>query len=268
MKKYLLAIAVIIVFAIGFAASGDSSSSSSTEQIKSETEELSSVSPDMVRIDDGTEVPKWIIGTWECPVEGTGTTMHCQFNAHGVVAHDNLIPGGSAIIRTYTYDGEMLNSEYLHLKVNHARKRLESQYGDVWTKIRDEYPSEEKKYESDNMPIANEESTYETNGTNNTEATYGGPIYYYGDIGQYSVEFIYENKSDFRYRYTSVNTNNGSYISLKYAGEKNGYAIWKEYIQGKNTGTFYIIRTDNDITGTFVNYKDQTFNVSAQMIGD
>jgi hypothetical protein len=128
-------------------------------------------------------------------------------------------------------------------------------------------PSEEK-YESDDMPIANEESTYETNGTNNTEATYGGPIYYYGDIGQYSVEFIYENKSDFRYRYTSVNTNNGAYISLKYAGEKNGYAIWKEYIQGKNTGTFYIIRTNTDITGTFVNYKDQTFNVSAQMIGD
>ncbi len=129
-------------------------------------------------------------------------------------------------------------------------------------------PSEEK-YESDDMPIANEESTYETNGTNNTETTYGSPIIYVGNIGQYSVVFKYENnhtssgESYFCYRYTSVNTNNGSYISLKYAGEKDGYAIWKEYIQGENTGTFYINRTNTDITGTFVNSNGQTFNVRA-----
>ena len=58
----------------------------------------------------------------------------------------------------------------------------------------------------------------------------------------------------------------GKSIDLKYSGEKNGYAIWKEYIKGKNTGTFYIQRTTNSITGTFVNSKGQKFNVNAKKV--
>ena len=104
------------------------------------------------------------------------------------------------------------------------------------------------------------------------EAVNGGTLVYTGTIGQYGVEFTYTNlhmspdEPFFSYRYTTVNTNNGKSIDLKYSGEKNGYAIWKEYIKGKNTGTFYIQRTTNSITGTFVNSKGQKFNVNAKKV--
>ena len=110
-----------------------------------------------------------------------------------------------------------------------------------------------------------------SNDTEKVEATNGGSITYVGYLGQYKVEFSYTNlhmspdEPFFSYRYLTTKTNNGRSIDLKYSGERDGFAIWKEYIRGKNTGTFYIKRTNTKITGTFVNSKGQKFNVSASM---
>lgn len=98
----------------------------------------------------------------------------------------------------------------------------------------------------------------------------GGTITYVGTIGKYKVEFIYSNlhispdEPYFQYKYTSINVNRGKWIDLKYKGEKNGKEIWKEYIGGKNTGTFTITLTPKRISGTFVNSKGERFNVYAK----
>ena len=121
------------------------------------------------------------------------------------------------------------------------------------------------------MAFSNANAANGNNGTEKVEATNGGAITYVGYIGQYKVEFNYTNlhispdEPFFSYRYLSVNTNNGKDIDLKYSGERDGFSIWKEYIKGKNTGTFYIKRTNTKITGTFVNSNGQRFNVSASM---
>lgn len=121
------------------------------------------------------------------------------------------------------------------------------------------------------MTFSSADAANVNNGTEKVEATNSGSITYVGNIGQYKVEFSYTNlhmspdEPFFSYRYLSVNTNNGRSIDLKYSGEKDGFAIWKEYIKGKNTGTFYIKRTNTKITGTFVNSNGQRFNVSASM---
>lgn len=121
------------------------------------------------------------------------------------------------------------------------------------------------------MTCSSVHAANENNGAEKMEATNGGSITYTGYIGQYKVEFSYTNlhmspdEPFFSYRYLTVNTNNGKSIDLKYSGEKDGYAVWKEYIKGKNTGTFYIKRTNTSIEGTFVNSKGKKFNVKATM---
>lgn len=101
----------------------------------------------------------------------------------------------------------------------------------------------------------------------------GGTMDYVGNIGSYGVEFSYVNLhmgdgTHFLYRYTTVNVNNGEWIELKYVGKKNGYQVWKEYINGRNTGTFTIKRTNESIKGTFVNSKGKRYNVYAQRVED
>ena len=103
------------------------------------------------------------------------------------------------------------------------------------------------------LSSANAANTTET--APKVEAVNGGTLVYTGTIGQYGVEFTYTNlhmspdEPFFSYRYTTVNTNNGKSIDLKYSG-----------------GTFYIQRTTNSITGTFVNSKGQKFNVNAKKV--
>ena len=97
----------------------------------------------------------------------------------------------------------------------------------------------------------------------------GGVLSYIGSIGPYRVEFTYMNLhmgdgAHFSYRYTSIRVNGGKEIELRYAGNKGKYQIWKEYINGRNTGTFSIIWTSRSITGTFVNSKGQRYNVNAR----
>ena len=95
------------------------------------------------------------------------------------------------------------------------------------------------------LSSANAANTTET--APKVEAVNGGVIVYSGSIGQYGVEFTYTNlhvspdEPFFSYRYTTVNTNNGK-------------------------RTFYIQRTTNSITGTFVNSKGQKFNVNAKKV--
>ena len=74
------------------------------------------------------------------------------------------------------------------------------------------------------LSSANAANTTET--APKVEAVNGGVIVYSGSIGQYGVEFTYTNlhvspdEPFFSYRYTTVNTNNGKSIDLKYSGEK------------------------------------------------
>ncbi len=88
---------------------------------------------DMVTLDDGTEMPAWIVGVWETNVEGM--TMHCTLNAHGVVVADSPF-GGEPNMGVFTYDGNRLDCDnVMHLKVNHDQKRLESDNGNIWKKV-------------------------------------------------------------------------------------------------------------------------------------
>lgn len=91
---------------------------------------------------------------------------------------------------------------------------------------------------------------------------------YVGKIGPYAVEFTYMNLhmgdgAHFMYRYTTIKVNNGEWIELRYAGSKGKYQVWKEYINGRNTGTFTILWTKQTITGSFVNAKGKKYNVRA-----
>lgn len=101
----------------------------------------------------------------------------------------------------------------------------------------------------------------------------GGFMSYVGKIGPYGIEFNYTNLhmgdgAHFQYRYTTANVNKGNWIDLKYVGKKGKYEVWKEYINGKNTGTFTILWTKQRIKGTFVNSKGKKYNVSAQRAED
>ena len=101
----------------------------------------------------------------------------------------------------------------------------------------------------------------------------GGTMEYKGKIGSYGVEFSYVNLhmgdgAHFLYRYTTITVNKGEWIELKYVGKKNGYQVWKEYINGRNTGTFTIKWTRQYIKGTFVNSQGKKYNVSAQRMAD
>ena len=69
------------------------------------------------------------------------------------------------------------------------------------------------------------------------------------------------------YKYTTINVNNGEPIELVYKRQQGRYSVYYEYINGKHTGTFSIIRTKQKITGTFRNSKGQTFKVNAVAYG-
>ena len=94
----------------------------------------------------------------------------------------------------------------------------------------------------------------------------GGYIVYRGSIGPYKAEFQYAEPdfggSQFRYRYTSI----GKWIETKYAGGSGNLEIWREFVNGRNTGTFTIRATRSEIKGTFVNSKGQSFRVSARRV--
>ena len=100
----------------------------------------------------------------------------------------------------------------------------------------------------------------------------GGVMDYTGKIGPYAVEFSYMNLhmgdgAHFMYRYTSVRVNKGEWIELKYVKNNGKYQIWKEYINGKNTGTFTILWTRQYIKGSFVNSKGKKYTVNAKYSG-
>ena len=100
----------------------------------------------------------------------------------------------------------------------------------------------------------------------------GGTIVYRGTIGSYKVEFTFMNLhmgygDELYYKYTSVRVNNGEQIELIYKRDQGRYSVYYEYINGKHTGTFTIIRTRQKITGTFRNSKGQTFKVNAVAVG-
>ena len=91
------------------------------------------------------------------------------------------------------------------------------------------------------LSSANAANTTET--APKVEAVNGGTLVYTGTIGQYGVEFTYTNlhmspdEPFFSYRYTTVNTNNGKSIDLKYSGEKNGYAKERSTSKGQQTAS-------------------------------
>ena len=107
-----------------------------------------------------------------------------------------------------------------------------------------------------------------TTGVNspNVGATYR----YKGRIGTNRVTFEYQfavyqgevYDEELFYCYDNVGKN----ISLRRTGKNGRYTVFKEYVNGRHTGTFTIIITPQSITGSFVNYRGQTFNVSASVV--
>ena len=100
----------------------------------------------------------------------------------------------------------------------------------------------------------------------------GGTIEYRGTIGSYKVEFTFMRLhmgrgDELYYRYTNLRVNNGEQIELIYKRDQGRYSVYYEYINGKHTGTFTIIRTRQKITGTFRNSKGQTYKVNAVAYG-
>ena len=90
-------------------------------------------SSNTVELDDGTEMPAWIVGVWETDVEGMA--MHCTLTAHGVVVADSPF-GGEPNVGVFTYDGDRVDcNDVIHLKVNHSQKRLVSPNGNIWKKV-------------------------------------------------------------------------------------------------------------------------------------
>ena len=86
------------------------------------------------------------------------------------------------------------------------------------------------------------------------ETMQGGYINYEGTIGPYKVDFMFMN----------LHMGNGP-IQLFYQKNKGDYEIWYEYINGRHTGTFTIVKTKEKIFGTFKNSKGKTYKVSAHM---
>lgn len=115
----------------------------------------------------------------------------------------------------------------------------------------------------------NEGFTSETPVPSNSQ---GGEMEYTGKVGPYAVEFSYMNLhmgdgAHFMYRYTKALVNKGNWIELKYVRKNGKYQVWKEYINGKNTGTFTIIWTSQYIKGSFVNSKGKKYTVNARRSG-
>ncbi len=97
---------------------------------------------------------------------------------------------------------------------------------------------------------------------------------YVGTIGNKKVTFYTgrlavmnaKGEQDVFYAYSYEYDDIGKEIDLEYCGERGKYEIFKEYVNGKCTGTFKLIWTAYTITGTFRNYKGQTFKVFARNI--
>lgn len=111
----------------------------------------------------------------------------------------------------------------------------------------------------------------EVNMSSNIETPQGGVIEYEGTIGPYPVEFTFMNLhmgngNEFYYQYKTIKVNKGEPIELVYKREDGKYSVYYEYINGKQTGTFTIIRTNTSITGSFRNSKGQTYKVNAKMV--
>ncbi|MBP3726321.1 MAG: hypothetical protein J6I60_03795 [Bacteroidaceae bacterium] len=90
-----------------------------------------------------------------------------------------------------------------------------------------------------------------------------------GTIGTHRVTFVYEywvqsqiREEQLTYMYDKI----GKEIYLSYKGRNGKYRIFKEYVNGRCTGTFNINITPETITGHFVNYKNQRFKVYAKCI--
>ncbi len=108
-------------------------------------------------------------------------------------------------------------------------------------------------------------------GVSDIQHPQGGVIEYEGTIGQYPVEFTFMNLHmgnglEFYYQYKTIKVNNGEPIELVYQKSKGEYDVYHEYINGKHTGTFTIIRTNTTIKGTFRNSKGKTYKVNAHMV--
>ena len=89
---------------------------------------------------------------------------------------------------------------------------------------------------------------------------------YHGTRGNKRVTFMWtrlgiDNGGVFTYYYDSI----GEEIVLVPSGKSGRYDIYKEYVNGRCTGTFKIIWGSNTISGTFRNYKGQTFKVYARL---
>ncbi len=118
---------------------------------------------------------------------------------------------------------------------------------------------------------ANKSETTDVNAINGVENVNGGVIEYEGTIGPYQVEFTYMNLHmgngvEFYYTYKTIKVNNGEPIELVYQRNNGNSSVYYEYINGKHTGTFTIIRTKNKITGYFRNSKGKTYKVNAKMV--
>ena len=86
----------------------------------------------------------------------------------------------------------------------------------------------------------------------------------------YKVDFMFMNLHmgngiEFYYTYKTIVVNKGEPIQLFYQKNKGDYEIWYEYINGRHTGTFTIVKTKEKIFGTFKNSKGKTYKVSAHM---
>lgn len=104
------------------------------------------------------------------------------------------------------------------------------------------------------------------------ESVEGGIMEYTGAIGPYKVEFSYMNLhmgegAQFMYRYTSITVNKGEWIELHFVKQNGNYQVWKEYINGKNTGIFTIQWNAKEIKGSFVNSKGKKYKVYAKASG-
>ena len=91
---------------------------------------------------------------------------------------------------------------------------------------------------------------------------------YKGKIGPYGVEFMFAHVSGIgngaQYRYLTIKVNHGNWITLEEAGFKGEYQIFKEYINGRNTGTFYLKFNNYGLKGNFVNSQGKKYKVSAK----
>lgn len=103
--------------------------------------------------------------------------------------------------------------------------------------------------------------------TSGKKVNVGAWYKYRGKIGAKSVVFTYSYAvfqgevydEDLSYYYTDI----GVDINLRRFGKSGKYSVFKEFVNGSCTGTLNIIITPKSITGSFKNYKGQTFKVSA-----